>query len=145
MEDRKGKTIVVSGGFDPIHPGHVRMFKAAKDIVGDTGKLVVILNGDSWLIRKKGKRFMSQGDRKEIIESIECVDEAFIYESDECSVNGALEKVRPDIFANGGDRRNEEDIPESSICAEFGIEIIFNIGGDKYQSSSELLKMYNGR
>lgn len=143
MTDKyKGKTIVVSGGFDPVHVGHVRMFESAKDLVGEDGKFIVILNCDKWLSRKKGKSFMPQDERAEIISAFECVDGVYIHESDSNDVCEALEKIKPNVFANGGDRRNEEDIPESKICEEAGIEMIFNIGGDKVQSSSKLLNLY---
>ncbi len=139
----KGKMIVVSGGFDPVHIGHVRMFEEAKELVGEEGKLIVVLNCDAWLVRKKGKAFMQQDDRAEIIRAFECVDDVFILESDRSDVGEALERLKPHIFANGGDRRNTADIPESVVCEEHGIEMVFNIGqGGKIRSSSELLRNY---
>ena len=102
------KLIVVSGGFDPIHSGHIAYFKAAKDL-GD--KLIVALNSDEWLENKKGKYFMPFKERKIILESIYYVDEAISFEDDDLgSCINALEKVKrlyPDAdiyFANGGDR-----------------------------------------
>ena len=139
----EGKTIVVSGGFDPVHIGHVRMFEEAKELVGDEGKLIVVLNCDAWLVRKKGKAFMQQDDRAEIIRAFGCVDDVFILESDRSDVGEALERLKPHVFANGGDRRNTNDIPEAIVCEEHGIEMIFNIGqGGKVRSSSELLRNY---
>lgn len=140
MEDFEERIVAVSGGFDPVHIGHVRLFQNAKKL-GTT--LIVIINGDSWLLRKKGKCFMNQEDRAEIIRSFEYVDDVFIWDSEDDHVSGALEEVRPHIFANGGDRRNEEDIPETEVCKRFNIEMIFNIGGDKLRSSSELLNEYS--
>ena len=102
MEEYKGKVVAVSGGWDPIHIGHVHLFEEAKKL-GDT--LVVIVNGDSWLKRKKGACFMNQEDRAEIIKALECVDETFIWESEDNHVCGALEAIQPNIFANGGDCR----------------------------------------
>jgi len=136
----EGRVVVVSGGWDPVHIGHIRLFKQAKKL-GDT--LVVIANCDSWLMRKKGKYFMNQEDRAEIIRSFECVDDVFIWESEENDVSGALEIIQPHIFANGGDRRNIDDIPEGGVCKRLNIEMIFNVGGEKERSSSELLAQYN--
>lgn len=145
-EQYRGKRIVLSGGFDPVHVGHVRMFKAAKELVGEKGEVIVVLNCDNWLIRKKGKRFMDQKERAELIESIEAVDTVYIHESDELHVSEALRTLKPDIFGNGGDRRNEGDIPETDVCKELGIKMVFNIGeGGKIQSSSWLLRDYHAR
>jgi len=141
----KGKRIVVvSGGMDPIHVGHVRLFKAAKKL-GD--KLVVILNNDNWLNKKKGFFFMPQNERKEIVESIDCVNKVVItnhlrYPKD-MSVCHELKKIRPHIFANGGDR-TKDNIPEVDVCKEISCEMVFNVGaGGKVQSSSWLLRKYN--
>lgn len=138
----KKNVVAVSGGFDPVHVGHVRMFKRAKAL-GD--HLVVILNNDNWLRHKKGAAFMPEAERKEIIEALGCVDEVMLTYHPEIvtdrSVCAELRALKPDIFANGGDRRNTDDIPEAVVCAELGIEMIFNIGGDKVQSSSWLIDM----
>ncbi|MES2315529.1 MAG: adenylyltransferase/cytidyltransferase family protein [Patescibacteria group bacterium] len=135
------KTVAVSGGFDPVHIGHVRMFKEAKRL-GD--RLVVILNNDHWLRFKKGFAFMPEGDRKEIIESFESVDEVLIttheINTKDISICRELEIVMPDIFANGGDRKHD-NIPEYKLCKRLGIEMVFNIGeGGKVRSSSELVE-----
>lgn len=131
---------MVSGGFDPVHVGHLRMFDAAKKL---GTKLIVVLNCDAWLMRKKGKAFMNQNERAELIAGFSCVDEVFILESDRNDVVEAIEKFRPHIFANGGDRKEEKDIPEADICKKLGVEMIFNVGGGKIRSSSELLKNYH--
>lgn len=138
---KKSKTVAISGGFDPLHIGHVRMFKNAKKL---GNKLIVILNNDNWLKTKKGFVFMPQEERREIIESFEIVDDVVITEhkinDNDRSVCRELEKIKPDIFANGGDRKNENDIPEAAICKKFNIEMVFNIGvGGKIQSSSWLV------
>ena len=138
---KKEKIIVaVSGGFDPIHIGHIRMFKEAKKL-GD--KLVVILNNDNWLLKKKGFFFMPQKERKELLESIRFVDKVVLTRHgknpSDMSVCRELEKIRPDIFANGGDR-NKGNIPEVEVCDQIGCKMVFNIGkGGKVQSSSWLL------
>jgi len=136
----KQKVVAVSGGFDPIHIGHVRMFERARAL-GD--RLVVILNNDNWLRAKKGFAFMPEQERAEIIERFPYVDQVIITghvpNDPDRSVCKELEALKPDIFANGGDRKNERDIPEAAVCAKYGIEMIFNIGeGGKVQSSSWL-------
>jgi D-beta-D-heptose 7-phosphate kinase/D-beta-D-heptose 1-phosphate adenosyltransferase len=150
MKNKKEKKIVmVSGGFDPVHIGHVRMFKEAKKL-GD--ELVVYINNDNWLRAKKGFVFMPEHERKEIIEAFEAVDKVIISDHEEntkdMSVCVGLVKIKPHIFANGGDR-NEKDAnnPDSSLYKEreihkkLGIEMIYNVGhGGKVQSSSDLVK-----
>lgn len=137
-------TVAVSGGFDPVHIGHVRLFKEAKKL-GD--KLIVILNNDNWLKRKKINIFMPQKERKEIIESITWVDKVILTRhspnTDDISVARELMEIRPDIFANGGDRKNIKDIPEGNLCNKIGCKLVFNVGrGGKIQSSSWLLGRY---
>ena len=135
------KIIVVSGGFDPIHSGHISYMKSAKNI-GDL--LVVALNSDEWLIKKKKKVFMNIEERKNILMNIECVDEVITFNDDEYgSCIDALEKIKEKfpneeiIFCNGGDR-NKDNIPEMSVE---NIKFKFGIGGTKKQnSSSSLLK-----
>ena len=140
---KASKVVAVSGGFDPIHVGHIRYLEEAKAL-GD--KLVVIINNNNWLNKKKGKYFMSEEDRKEIIEAIGCVDEVVITKHEindpDTSVCHSLAEVMPDIFANGGDRF-ADDIPEFIFCNEHNIEMKFNIGyGGKVRSSSDLLARY---
>lgn len=144
---RKKPTIVaVSGGFDPIHIGHVRMFNEAKKL-GD--KLVVILNNDHWIRKKKGAPFMPDHERKEVIEAIAAVDEVILTSHGEnpedVSVCDELRRLRPHIFANGGDRRPDGvPVPEVSVCEEIGCTMVYNVGkGGKIQSSSWLLKRYH--
>ena len=137
------KIIIVSGGFDPLHSGHIAYFKSAKEL-GD--KLIIALNSDEWLIDKKGKFFMPFLERKAIVENLSCVDLVIDFEDDEIgSATNALIKIKgmyPDdelIFANGGDR-NKENIPEMSVD---NINFVFSVGGDdKKNSSSWILKNF---
>jgi len=139
---KKAKVVAVSGGFDPVHIGHVRMFREAK-MLGD--ELVVILNNDNWLRDKKGFPFMPEEERREIIEAIAGVDRVVLTDhapSDpDRSVCRALREIRPDIFANGGDRKPDGDpVPEVALCEELNIEMVYNLGvGGKVQSSSWLI------
>lgn len=145
---RKPVVVAVSGGFDPVHIGHVRMFEAARKL-GD--KLLVILNNDNWLALKKGAVFMSEKERKEIIESIRSVDEVVLTKhapgTSDISVCSELRELRPHIFANGGDRKPTGDpVPEAVLCKELGIKMVYNVGrGGKIQSSSWLLKGYKAK
>ena len=128
-------TVAVSGGFDPIHVGHIRYFKEAKKL-GD--KLVVILNSDQFLKNKKGYIFMPFEERKELLESIKYVDEVVRCIDKDQTVCQTLRKLKPDIFAKGGDR-NLKNIPEKEVCEELGIKMLFGVGGGKVQSSSWLV------
>lgn len=136
----KEKWVAVSGGFDPVHIGHVRMFEEAKKL---GNKLVVILNNDNWLCTKKGYAFMPEAERKEVIEGFRAVDKVVLtchMKGDpDRSVARELAKLKPAIFANGGDRKNINDIPEGKVCKQHGIRMIFRTGkGGKVQSSSWL-------
>ena len=132
----------MSGGFDPIHIGHVRLFEAAKKL-GD--ELVVILNNDHWLKKKKGYVFMSQRERKEIIEGLRAVDRVVLTthkkNSADMSVARELLDLKPDIFANGGDRKpGNLRSAEGQACAKIGGREVFNIGrGGKIRSSTQLI------
>ncbi|MBI4257018.1 adenylyltransferase/cytidyltransferase family protein [Candidatus Uhrbacteria bacterium] len=141
------KIVCVSGGFDPIHVGHVRMIQEAAAF-GD--ELVVIINNDNWLMKKKGYVFMPQDQRREIIEAIRGVSRVVFTAHEpgfeDRSVCRELREIRPDIFAQGGDRDltdaldpNSSQNPEAKLCAELGIEIMYGVGrGGKVQSSSWL-------
>lgn len=136
----EGIVVAVSGGFDPVHVGHVRMLEAARAL-GD--RLVVILNNDNWLRAKKGYVFMPEAERAEILEAFAAVDEVVISEHpadpDDMSVAHELRTIAPDVFANGGDRK-EGNTPEGEACEDIGCRMVFNVGGEKVQSSSWLLK-----
>jgi len=141
------KVVMVSGGFDPVHIGHVRLFKEAKKL-GD--ELVVVVNNDNWLKFKKGYTFMSDADRKEIIESFRPVDKVVLTvhkpDTNDITVCRELELIRPHIFANGGDRKENVPVPEYEVCKRLGIQMVFNVGhGGKVRSSSELVKQAKKR
>ena len=134
MQDiNKVDRIAISGYFDPIHIGHLEYIKLAKEL----GKyLIVIVNNDKQAALKKGKSFMCEDDRLAIVSQIKGVDEAIMSIDEDKTVCKTLDLIKPDVFANGGDRSNSE-IPESSICKENGTKIIDGLG-DKIRSSSEL-------
>jgi D-beta-D-heptose 7-phosphate kinase/D-beta-D-heptose 1-phosphate adenosyltransferase len=131
------KRVVVCGGFDPLHIGHVRYINEAKKL-GD--HLTVVINGDSFLLRKKGFAFMPAAERLEIIQALGAVDRAFVFDSDKDDTIGALATMQFEVFAKGGDRTGPENIPEWPYCVEHGVEVVTNVGGGKVQSSSELTK-----
>ena len=135
------KIIVISGGFDPLHSGHISYIRSAKDI-GD--RLIVALNSDEWLVNKKKKVFMNLEERRNILINLESVDEVITFKDDKNgSCIDALKKIKDKypneeiIFCNGGDR-NKDNIPEMVVD---DIEFKFGVGGDnKKNSSSSLLK-----
>jgi D-beta-D-heptose 7-phosphate kinase/D-beta-D-heptose 1-phosphate adenosyltransferase len=136
------KIVLVTGGFDPLHSGHIAYFEAARAL-GDM--LIVGINSDEWLIRKKGQPFMDVYERCRIIESLKVVDKVVCYPDADGSSKNAITGVRamyPDatiIFANGGDR-TKENIPEMDLVDD-NLEFVFGVGGeDKKNSSSWILQ-----
>lgn len=136
--------IILSGGFDPIHKGHVRMFKEASKL----GKVMVGLNSDKWLIRKKNKFFMPFDERKEILESIKYINLVFDFNDDDDTachlikfIYNKFNKEGNIFFGNGGDRTNNTT-PEVQYCIKNNIELIWGLGGGKIQSSSDLLSKW---
>jgi len=134
------KIVVVSGGFDPIHSGHLAYFKEAKEL---GMYLIVGVNSDEWLMRKKGYVFMPIEEREEIIKSIKYVNGVNRFNDDDDSAIDLLHKVKywyPSdeiIFANGGDR-NESNCRELSVE---GVKFVYGVGGkDKLNSSSEIVE-----
>jgi len=127
------KKVCISGYFDPLHVGHIEYINKAKKL-GDY--LVVIVNNNLQCKLKKGKFFMDEHDRVEIVKNLKSVDEVFLSIDSDKTVCKSLEKLKPSIFANGGDRKNYE-IPESKVCSMNSIEIIDGLG-DKIRSSSDL-------
>lgn len=127
------KIVAVSGYFDPIHVGHLEYLRLSKKL-GD--KLVVIVNNNHQCVLKKGKPFMDEKDRVEIVRSLEMVDEVFLSIDYDKSVCKSLEKIKPHIFANGGDRSIRE-VPELIVCKKYNIQMTDGLG-DKIRSSSDL-------
>jgi D-beta-D-heptose 7-phosphate kinase/D-beta-D-heptose 1-phosphate adenosyltransferase len=139
------KVVLITGGFDPIHSGHIAYFKAAREL-GD--RLVVGVNSDAWLSRKKGKPFLKIDERAAIVEAIKGVDGVVLFNDDDGSAKDAIKvtrKVFPDwhiVFANGGDR-TKENIPEMSVD-DSNISFVFGVGGeDKKNSSSWILSKWS--
>ncbi len=131
----KIKHILVSGGFDPVHIGHIQMIQKASE----WGRVIVVVNSDDWLIRKKGYVFMPWKERVEILGNIKGVTLVSHVDDSDGSVCEALKRLRPDAFANGGDRK-KENTPEMNVCDALGIQMLWGIGGaDKPQSSSWLV------
>lgn len=135
--------VVVSGGFDPLHIGHLRMFQKARNL---GSHLTVILNTDEFLINKKGFKFMTFSERREMILGLECVDRVVKSIDKDHTVCRTIKKLSNkneiNIFANGGDRKSKKQIPEFKVCEENKIKMVFNIGGEKIQSSSKLVDKF---
>ena len=132
---QKRKIVAISGGFDPVHVGHVRMIKESAKL----GDVIIITNSDAWLKRKKGYVFMPWEERQEILAEFKGVIDVIEAWDEDDTVCKTLERVKPDIFANGGDRKGD-NTPEVDLCMKLDIELLWNVGGDKIQSSSELVE-----
>ena len=145
MEEKKLKLAIVSGGFDPLHVGHLELFERAKSLADD---LFVIVNTDDFLVRKKGKPFMPLKERMHIVQALKpvkltiksidtddtvCKTLKFVYK-----MYKASKKYDKLIFCNGGDRTSGANTPEHSTCEEIGIESVYGLG-NKIQSSSWLI------
>src|SRR5690242_1309149 len=130
------KVIAVSGAFDPLHEGHLELFKQASTL----GRVVVILKGNKRLIRKKGTFLLDEKARMDILRSIKYIHEVMIYDSEELHHDDfslALRQLRPHIYAAGADKHTADDLPEIfSTCKDLGIEIVYGVGGNKISSSS---------
>jgi cytidyltransferase-like protein len=136
------KIVLITGGFDPLHSGHIAYFKAAKTL-GDL--LIVGLNSDDWLVRKKGAAFMPWNERLCIINNLSMVNEVYTFDDDDGSAKHFIQQARahyPDaelIFANGGDR-TKDNIPEMDVV-DSNLSFVFGVGGeDKKNSSSWILQ-----
>lgn len=133
---KKPVVVAVSGYFNPLHVGHLDMIEMAKKL-GD--KLVVIINNDYQVKLKGSVPFMTLADRVRITEALQAVDEVFVSIDRDKTVCKSLAKVHPDIFANGGDRHNLNDVPEYVICQKLNISMVDGLGR-KIRASSELIK-----
>lgn len=133
--------IAVSGGFDPIHSGHIDYLEDA----ARHGRVVVLLNSDEWLRRKKNYCFQSYTERSKILSALRFVEIVIPASDDDGTVCDTLRNsgIVFSYFGNGGDRK-VENTPEVQTCVELGIEVVFGLGGDKTQSSSELVKSAKG-
>lgn len=132
------KVVATSGGFDPVHPGHISCILESKQY-GDV--LVVIVNGDAFLRAKKGKPFQDLRTRCSIVSAIRGVDFVIPFEiEDDQTVSKALEFIKPNVFTKGGDRTDQRTIPEWGVCEKHNIEIIAEVGIKKEWSSSQFLK-----
>ncbi len=129
------RLVLCSGGFDPIHVGHLDLLQNRATL----GVVVVAVNSDDWLMRKKGYVFMPLADRLRIVRALGVVAGAGAVDDKDDTVCEALRSFRPHIFANGGDRTAADPL-EHMVCEELGIEELFNVGGGKVRSSSELVR-----
>lgn len=149
VESKNELLIVTSGGFDPMHVGHLRCLintAATKEsfIVSNNYnsdiKVAVIVNDDGFLLRKKGYAFMPIDERMEIIDGVKGIDYVTCWDDGSQTVVGALEKLNPIAFTKGGDRNTADNVPEYETCNNIGCILLFNIGGGKIQSSSSLVE-----
>jgi cytidyltransferase-like protein len=135
-----GRLVVTSGGFDPIHPGHISLLQTSAQY----GRVVAVVNGDAFLRAKKGRPFQDLQTRCLIVSAIRHVDYVVPFEIEgDLTVNEALRRLRPDVFTKGGDRVDAETIAEWETCKELGIEIITGVGADKQWSSSWFLEAWS--
>lgn len=131
LMSKEKPTVMVSGGFDPVHVGHIRMIREAAEY----GDVIVIANSDDWLYRKKGFNFMDFSARYEILDAIKGVKLVDSVDDSDGTVCKAIRHHRPTYFANGGDRRRD-NTPEVMLCKELGVELLWDIGGsEKFPSA----------
>ena len=141
IRPKLGRVVVTSGGFDPIHPGHISCICESKKY-GDV--LVVVVNGDAFLTEKKGRPFQDLETRCLIVSGIIGVDYVIPFEIErDQTVSKALEAIKPDVFTKGGDRLDESTIPEWETCKRYGVEIVTGVGIEKKWSSSWFLNRWN--
>lgn len=127
--------VLISGGFDCLHTGHLDLIEAAAGI----GSVVVALNSDAWLMRKKGFVFMSFDDRHRIMTALHLVSFVTAVDDSDGTVCEAIRRIYPGAFLNGGDRTIANP-KEGRLCHELGIEQVFHVGGRKTRSSSKLIR-----
>lgn len=136
---KKKIVVAVSGYFNPLHVGHLEMIEKSKKL-GDY--LVVIVNNDKQVKLKGSFPFMTQADRIKIVKALKDVDEVFLSVDNDKTVCKSLAKVKPDIFANGGDRKSLNDVPEFDICQKLNIKMVDGLG-KKIRASSTLIANAN--
>lgn len=136
IKKSKESLVAVSGYFNPVHVGHLRMFEEAKKY---GNKLIVIVNSDAQVKIKGSRPFYDEVTRLSIIAAFRAVDNVILAIDKDGSVSKTLQLIKPDAFLNGGDRY-EKNTPENEVCKRLNIKQIFNVGGEKIQSSSELIK-----
>jgi len=130
------RVIALSGGFDIIHPGHVRMVRAAQHF----GRVLIILNSDSWVRQRKGGLVMPWADRREVLLSLEGVYQVEAVQDEDGTVCEALQRLRPHVFGNGG-IRSKRRTPERKLCHELGIACVWGLGGGEInQYSNQVLE-----
>lgn len=131
--------VAVAGHFNPLHGGHLRLFEVAKEL-GDT--LTVIVANDTQAAMKREPVFISCKDRMNIIKHLKEVDKVVESIDETSDISQTLSIVRPDIFASGCDENHPDAVEERKICEKLGIKTVYNVGGDKIESSSQLLNNY---
>ena len=134
MTEEKKPIVMVSGGFDPVHAGHIRMIREAA-LYGD---VIVVANSDEWLFRKKGFVFMEFSRRVEILNAIKGVVLVDSVNDSDGTVCKAIERHKPTYFANGGDR-GKNNTPEQHVCEKLGVELLWGIGGKEPLQASGVL------
>lgn len=142
------KYYIVSGGFDPIHEGHIEMIKASANA---SDGVIVLANSDDWLCRKKGQNFYSMKTRMAILSNLKGVVDVLEFDDKDNSASNGIRKARAKypndnlVFANGGDR-GKDNIPEGPVCKECGVDLVFGVGGEnKANSSSWILNKWNNK
>jgi len=126
MSEENKPTVMVSGGFDPVHVGHIRMIREAAKY----GDVIVIANSDEWLHREKGFIFMEFSSRYEILDSLKGVVLVDSVNDSDGTVCDAISRHKPTYFANGGNRR-KDNTPEVMLCKKIGVELLWGIGGEE--------------
>jgi len=143
----QGKVVMTSGGYDPLHAGHTSSIVESREIKELEGVndvlMIVIVDGDDFLQKKKGKAFLPHQERLEIVDALKGVDIAVRFlesDRDDNTQKKSLAAIKPDYFTKGGDRADIESIPEWNTCVENGIKIVTNVGKDKIISSTKILQ-----
>lgn len=128
----EGVKVMVSGGFDPLHVGHIQLLEDAAQI----GEVIVALNSDAWLLRKKGYVFYPWQERRRMIMGLRAVSSVISFDDSDDTACSAIEWKMPDFFINGGDRTSE-NTPEIELCESLDIGLGWGAGGEKVNSSQK--------